>query len=188
MDRFEKVRHPEPLLSLGNAFDAERVACMVSTLYKGIAGRLRRGDPAGSEPRNSKSMVWRWRSRMCKAVYISPPREETASREKTLHRTLRPWQRFRWRYPYRGRLWICVRLSVVEVRGRSVYAEEGFRSPQCPPGRRLAKRPSPIRVTAQRGSIRQLNPGITATRPLRFFAYRRRTLRRFKNLPRNPKP
>ena len=37
LDRFEKVRHPEPLLSLGNAFDADELRAWYARCIKGLA-------------------------------------------------------------------------------------------------------------------------------------------------------
>ena len=58
LDAFQKVRHPEPLLSLSNAFDAAELrACSVDSQTDSAKSRLHSSS-------NRKSMGWRWPSRM----------------------------------------------------------------------------------------------------------------------------
>src|SRR5690606_12221710 len=44
LDAFAKVRHPVPLLSLGNAFDADDLRAWVDRVYKGLDGVLGEGE------------------------------------------------------------------------------------------------------------------------------------------------
>ncbi|WP_409945973.1 MULTISPECIES: NAD-dependent DNA ligase LigA [Rubrivirga] len=44
LDRFEKVRHPVPLLSLGNAFDADDLRAWYERVLKGLDGVLDEGE------------------------------------------------------------------------------------------------------------------------------------------------
>src|SRR5690606_15224689 len=44
LDRFEKVEHPVPLLSLGNAFDADELRAWYDRVRRGLAGVLDDGE------------------------------------------------------------------------------------------------------------------------------------------------
>ena len=61
--------------------------------------------------------------------------------------------------------------AVLEVRGEVVHDPAFVRAAQRRRPRTRARRPSPTRATRRPGSLRQLDPRITASRPLDLFFY-----------------
>ena len=161
-EKFGKVRHRVPMLSLGNAFAPEEVEEFVARIRRFLkladtaplqftaepkidglsislryeAGRLveaaTRGD--GDEGENVTAQ--------CRTIRDIPRRAEGGRHARS-------------------------------VRGprRDLHDAQGLRRPECRAGAQRRARCFANPRNAAAGSLRQLDPAITATRPLRFFAY-----------------
>ncbi|MCU0561534.1 MAG: NAD-dependent DNA ligase LigA [Desulfobacterales bacterium] len=160
---FQKVPHRVPMLSLGNAFAAEDV----SDWLEGIRNFLRElQDPAAlievrCEPKiDGLSCALRYEAG---ALVQAATRgngevgEEVTANVRTIQNVPRRLQ---------GRDWP----AVLEVRGEVFMTDADFlalNAQQAAGGAKLFANPR----NAAAGSLRQLNPAVTAARPLRFVAH-----------------
>ena len=160
-EKFAKVRHAVPMLSLGNAFDAEEVA--------EFAARVRRflGWPEDAplaftaEPKiDGLSLSLRY---VNGALETAATRgdgevgENVTDNARTVHDIPASLAGTGWP-------------EICEIRGEVYLSHADFAAinvRQEASGKPLFANPR----NAAAGSLRQLDPGITASRPLKFFAY-----------------
>lgn len=169
MDKFEKVRHPVPLLSLGNAFDAEELRAWYQRCVKGLEA------DSGVEEKPVVSVELKIDGLALALTYQDGQLEIGATRGNGVEgENITPHVRTITSVP----LTIPVPGSGatdpmpdrLEVRGE-VYmrrsAFEALNKTLAENGDKTFANPR----NGAAGSLRQLDPGITATRPLSFYAY-----------------
>jgi DNA ligase (NAD+) len=159
--KFGTVRHAVPMLSLDNAFEDGDVAAIVDRVrrFLGLGG----DDPLAftAEPKiDGLSCSLRY---VDGALHVAATRGDGAEGEDVTAnvRTIAD-------VPHRlaGTGWP----SVCEIRGEVYLGHDDFRAlneRQAATGDKVFANPR----NAAAGSLRQLDPAITAARPLRFFAY-----------------
>jgi DNA ligase (NAD+) len=164
---FAKVRHAKPMLSLDNAFDEEDVRAFFQSVQNFFrsADDLKRVDPAtiavAAEPKiDGLSCSLRYERG---ALVLAATRgdgvtgEDVTANVKTVKDV-----------PHRlkGRGWP----AQIEIRGEVYMERPGFfalNAEREKAGESVFANPR----NAAAGSLRQLDPAITASRPLKFFAY-----------------
>jgi len=183
LDAFSKVRHPEPLLSLGNAFDEDELRAWYDRVQRGLAeqygevtpqlvvepkidglalaltyedGQLILGATRGNG-RVGEDVTAHTRTIRSIPLRIPPPTDVPAPPPATLFDELTTPESTQ--APAR-----------IEVRGEAYMAKSTFE--------RLnealvaeGSKPFANPRNAAAGSLRQLDPQVTATRGLAFFAY-----------------
>ena len=162
-EKFDKVRHAVPMLSLDNAFAEEDVVDFVARIRRFL--KLERRTRSSPSPPSRRSTASRCRCATRTASSSRPQRAATAPRARTSP-------------PISARSRTCRSKlqgqSVPEVcRGarRGLYDQARTFS-RSTSGRRRPATPvfaNPRNSAA--GSLRQNDPAITASRPLGFFAY-----------------
>ncbi len=159
--KFAKVRHTVPMLSLANAFDAQDVADFVERIRRFL--RLPEAEPLAftAEPKiDGLSLSLRYeRGRLITAATRGDGSvgEDVTANVHTMKEI--PAQLRGTRTP-----------QVVEVRGEVYFTPEDFlelNKRQAAAGKQIFANPR----NSAAGSLRQLDPSITASRPLKFFAY-----------------
>ncbi|MBO6577206.1 MAG: NAD-dependent DNA ligase LigA [Rhodothermales bacterium] len=160
LSAFEKVRHPEPMLSLGNAFDADDLRAWYTRCRKGL------GLEEGAQL--AVTCELKIDGLAVALTYAHGILERAATRgDGVVGENITANVRTIGAIP--------LRLSgdapaLVEVRGEVYFPLTGFaklNEAQAAKGERAYANPR----NAAAGSLRQLDPKITATRPLSFFAY-----------------
>jgi DNA ligase (NAD+) len=177
-EKFAKLRHPQPMLSLGNAFDEDglhawrgrvlrllgedvQIAYMVEPKIDGLAialtyedGRLVRGATRG-DGEVGEDVTANLRTIPSVPLVLLEP--TTDGRQPTANGAMRSSSAFRVPSSIEVRGEIYMRIADFErLNERLAEADE-----------RVAANPR----NAAAGSLRQKDPNVTAGRPLRFFAY-----------------
>jgi DNA ligase (NAD+) len=161
LSSFEKVRHPEALLSLGNAFDADDLRAWNTRCRKGL-------DLADDEPL-AMTCELKIDGLAVALTYKDGLLERAATRgDGEIGENITSNVRTIGAVPLR--LAGAAVPESLEVRGEVYFPFEGFaklNEAQAAKGERAYANPR----NAAAGSLRQLDPKITAARPLSFFCY-----------------
>ncbi|MGQ0671275.1 MAG: NAD-dependent DNA ligase LigA [Hyphomicrobium sp.] len=160
-DGFGKVRHRVPMLSLGNAFSADDVADFVERVRRFLG--LTPDEPLAitAEPKiDGLSIALRYE----KGVLVEAATRGDGAEGENVTANIRTIAEI----PHRlsGRKIP----DVVEARGEIYLGHDDFaalNAAQLAVGGKTFANPR----NAAAGSVRQLDPSVTAARPLRFFAY-----------------
>ena len=161
--KFEKVRHSVPMLSLGNAFSDEDVIDFVERIRKFL--RLPAEEPVvfTAEPKiDGLSMSLRYE----KGRLVTGATRGDGSEGEDVTANVRTLDDI----PARLKGGASVVPEVSEVRGEVYMTKPAFRAlnqRQAETGGTLYANPR----NSAAGSLRQLDPSVTASRALRFFAY-----------------
>ncbi|HJE63448.1 MAG TPA: NAD-dependent DNA ligase LigA, partial [Alcaligenes faecalis] len=167
LDGFDTVQHAVPMLSLGNAFDDEEVQAfdkrVADTLVDaGVVGLDRRVDYLAEYKFDGLAISLRYEQGLL--VQASTRGDGTTGEDVTSNiRTIKS-------IPLRLRGDAAQLPAVLEVRGEVLMNRADFErlnENQTKRGEKVFVNPR----NAAAGSLRQLDPKITAKRPLRFFAY-----------------
>ena len=165
LDRFDKHRHPEPLLSLGNASNTDELTAWYDRCVRLLA-------QAGVEDKPTLTVEPKIDGIALALTYVAGRLEIAATRgngiegENVTAQT-RTIQDVPLRIPIHGE---AVAPEQLEVRGEAYMRISDFQEMNAAQAARGEKQyANPRNSTA--GSIRQLDPSITASRPIRFFAY-----------------
>lgn len=159
---FGKVRHRVPMLSLGNAFDEEDVADFIARIRRFLL--LQETDPLAivAEPKiDGLSCSLRYEGGAL--VQAATRGDGQEGEDVTANIRTLPGAEVPKRLPAGAP-------SVLEVRGEVYMTREDFAALNTS----REERGEPLYVNPRNtaaGSLRQLDPAITATRPLRFFGY-----------------
>ncbi len=161
VEGFGKVRHRVPMLSLGNAFDAEDVTQFVERIQRflGLATDARLAFAA--EPKiDGLSISIRFHNGRLVEAATRGDGSEGENVTKNVMTIAEIPHRLKGRNVP----------EVIDVRGEIYMAHKDFarlNAEQAASGAKVFANPR----NAAAGSLRQLDPDITASRPLRFFAY-----------------
>jgi DNA ligase (NAD+) len=171
LDEFEKWRHPEPLLSLDNAFDADELVAWHERCRRGLAGRYGddvQPDLAAELKIDGVAVALTYEEGVLSTVATRG--NGTVGENITPGgRTIRP---IPLRLPARSRDGDDTPDAPdrLEVRGEVFIRKSDFEvlNERL---RESSEKPFANPRNAAAGSLRQLDPSITAERPLSFFAY-----------------
>ena len=160
-DGFGKVRHRVPMLSLGNAFSDEDVRDFVARVHRFLG--LKGGEDVAftAEPKiDGLSIAIRYE----KGVLVEAATRGDGTEGERVTDNVRTISEI----PHRLKAKHVP--AVAEVRGEIYMSHAAFKKlneTQAANGGKVFANPR----NAAAGSLRQLDPSVTATRPLQFFAY-----------------
>jgi DNA ligase (NAD+) len=161
VETFAKVRHRVPMLSLGNAFDDGEVVDFATRVRRFLS--LKAGDPLAvtAEPKiDGLSISIRYE----KGRLVEAATRGDGSEGENVTANVRTIREIP------ARLEGKAVPAIAEVRGEIYMSHADFaalNAAQAGNGGKVFANPR----NAAAGSLRQLDPAITAARPLRFFAY-----------------
>ncbi|MGU3336655.1 NAD-dependent DNA ligase LigA [Methylobacterium mesophilicum] len=160
-EKFAKVRHAVPMLSLGNAFDAEEVAEFVARVRRFLGWSEDAPLAFTAEPKiDGLSLSLRYVNGQLETAATrgdGEVGENVTANARTVHDIPATLAGTGWP-------------EICEIRGEVYLSHADFaaiNARQEAAGKPLFANPR----NAAAGSLRQLDPGITASRPLKFFAY-----------------
>ncbi|TXN48413.1 NAD-dependent DNA ligase LigA [Methylobacterium sp. WL7] len=160
-EKFAKVRHAVPMLSLGNAFDAEGVAEFVARVRRFLGWSEDAPLAFTAEPKiDGLSLSLRYVNGQLETAATrgdGEVGENVTANARTVHDIPATLAGTGWP-------------EICEIRGEVYLSHADFaaiNARQEAAGKPLFANPR----NAAAGSLRQLDPGITASRPLKFFAY-----------------
>ncbi|MCZ8376878.1 MAG: NAD-dependent DNA ligase LigA [Beijerinckiaceae bacterium] len=161
--KFAKIRHRVPMLSLGNVFSVEEAAEFVARIRRFLDWPAERALPLTAEPKiDGLSLSLRYEARRLVSAATRGDGAEgedvTANVRAVLATTGIPET-----LPAEAP-------DVAEIRGEIYLSHADFaaiNARQAETGGKIFANPR----NAAAGSLRQIDPQVTATRPLRFFAY-----------------
>lgn len=160
---FEKVRHPEPLLSLGNAFDADGLRAWYERCRKGLDLEEQEPLPVTCELKIDGLAV--------ALTYRDGVLTQAATRgDGEVGENITANARTVGAIPLRLASPAGIAPGLVEIRGEVFLPLSGFQKlnqAQADKGDKAYANPR----NAAAGSLRHLDPKITASRPLAFYAY-----------------
>lgn len=158
LDAFSKVEHPVPLQSLSNAFSPEDVRRWYERCVKGLDGRLPRISAELKIDGLAVALTYKEGRFILGATRGNGMVGENISRNLATVRDI----------PLRLR--DAERFTQIEIRGEVYMRHDEFEAMNArhrAQGEKVFANPR----NAAAGSLRQLDPRITALRPLSFFAY-----------------
>lgn len=169
LDRFEKVEHPVPLLSLSNAFSFNEVRAWYDRCRRGLKARL------GTDVQPAVTAELKIDGLAVALTYENGRLSVAATRGdgrvgENITQNVRTIRAIPLRIPVDGRKSKVEVPSRMEIRGEVFIRRSDFEKLNerlAKNGERLFANPR----NAAAGSIRQLDPDITASRPLSFFSY-----------------
>lgn len=168
MDKFEKVRHPEPLLSLGNAFDEDEILAWYNRCIKGLVSQFgEEVKPALAVELKIDGLALALTFEQGNLIVGATRGNGVEGENITPH--VRTINSIPLSIPVPGRASVSPP-ERIEVRGEVYMRRSEFDAMNESleaAGQKTFANPR----NGAAGSLRQLNPSITATRPLRFFAY-----------------
>ncbi len=169
LDHFEQVRHPQALLSLSNAFDLDDVRAWYDRCRRGLLAAL------GEDVEPVLTAELKIDGLAVSLTYAQGRLDIAATRgnglvgENITH-NVRTIHAIPLKIPVEGRGEALTAPERIEVRGEIYMRKSAFDRLN----QRLAEHDEKTFANprnAAAGSLRQLDPSITATRPLRFFGY-----------------
>ncbi|MGA7306664.1 MAG: NAD-dependent DNA ligase LigA [Rhodothermales bacterium] len=167
LEQFRKVRHPEPLLSLSNAFNADELRAWYERCLRLLAQSDETASPALTVEPKIDGIALALTYERGELVTAATRGNGVEGEDVTAQ--ARTIQDIPLRIPVNADAEITAP-SRLEVRGEAYMRTSEFEQMnerQAARGERLYANPR----NSTAGSIRQLDPKITASRPLRFFAY-----------------
>ncbi len=169
MEKFEKVRHPEPMLSLGNAFDDEEIRAWYKRCVKGLqAAGIENPEPALAVELKIDGLALALTYDRGQLIIGATRGNGVEGENITPH--VRTIGTIPLSIPVPGKVVEDTVPERLEVRGEVYMRRSEFdalnRTLESAGQKTFA---NPRNGAA--GSLRQLDPGITATRPLRFYSY-----------------
>jgi DNA ligase (NAD+) len=160
-DGFGKVKHRVPMLSLGNAFDAEDVTDFVQRVHRFLKLDAEAPLAFTAEPKiDGLSISLRYQDGVLTEAATRGDGMEGENVTKNVMTIKEIPHKLKGRNPP----------EVIDVRGEIYLAHNDFaqlNKDQAATGGKVFANPR----NAAAGSLRQLDASITASRPLRFFAY-----------------
>ncbi|MGV6802488.1 MAG: NAD-dependent DNA ligase LigA [bacterium] len=161
--KFTQITHMQPMLSLGNVFDAEGVQKFVEQIVSFLGLQVGHSLAITAEPKidgSSASLLYR----NGRLVHAATRGDGAVGEDITANLVTLPEREIPRQLAGEG--WP----EQIEIRGEIYIGHEAFQRLNEEQDRKGEDRYMNPRNAAA-GSLRQIDPAVTATRPLQFFAY-----------------